>query len=179
MPRIINPAEMAAVGLRPFRADLSVYDGDADYNTPTKVAAKIEAIAVGDEGLIWQRKIGAQQFQQWGYGVSQLPDNQGYMQFAAVDAGTDHDVGTIRLMVDGANGVSREVIASYSTSRLHGTSNTSAAGALSNNRLEQQAFPARPMGVGQDDVMQIWYRREVDAGTVDDVAFAIPTTIWQ
>ena len=126
MPLIVNPEEMVRQGFSPFRSDLTVSMGDTLYNTQAKVAALLDAIDVGQEGLIFQHTVGPQEVIQVGYGIPELPDNQGYMQFAAVDSGVGHDQGTLRIVVDSHRGVAKSTLQLLSTSGLHGSSFVSA-----------------------------------------------------
>jgi len=172
-------AERELVG---FGTSLIVGDGDAPYNTSAEVAAIIEANTTNTAfTLIWEQTVPAQQVFAWGSGSARAQRNQGFMHFFALDVGTGFEEGTLRLAVSNARGTRIRIVKELNTQRLHTTVSTTAITATPTdiNTMvalpEQVAFPK----VGQDSLMQMYFRTSIVTTTVDACEFSIPATIYQ
>ena len=95
----------------PFQETLVVSDGDSAYNSASEVAALMAAASKGGGWVkIWQRTTKAQEILAWGYGVPELPANQGYAQMAAVDKTTAVAKGKMRFRVANASETSQQTV---------------------------------------------------------------------
>jgi hypothetical protein len=166
----------------PFRTHLGITDGDAAYDTMAEVLAIIGALAAGSAWTkIWQKTVPAQQMMRWGYGSPALPHNQGYMWFCSLDSGTDFQVGVLRLAIANARETKRIIVAEFDDTRLHGTTVTTLATATPLDRNEMIALPEKtefPL-VGEDSILQLFYRCITAATAEDNVGFSIPATVYQ
>jgi len=139
-----------------YATNLEISDGDSAYDTLAEVSALIEAgTASASFHLIWQMTVPAQQIIRWGSGSANQQRNQGFMSFNACDIGTGFEEGIVRLVVSNAR----------QTTDI-------------NNMValpEQLGSPA----VGEDSLMQIWFKTTQATTTVDSAGFSIPATIYQ
>lgn len=166
--------------------DLVVEDGDDAYNTVAEVAALISAAPSGVFTRIWQKTVDAQTVARWGYGDPRLPDNQGYLTFAAGVGGASgaFEEGILQFVVENAPGTARRFQGRVASMRAHSADAPDAANevvdqALFNNR---QQMPPFPMGDGEaimDSRLVLEWRKVKDAGAaVDSVAFILPSTLY-
>jgi len=166
----------------PFKSHFGVTDGDAAYDTMAEVLAIIGALAAGSVWtLVWQKTVPAQQQIRWGFGSPAQPMNQGYMWFASVDEGTDFEIGVLRLVQANARQTRQLTVLEVDDSRLHANDATTLITATPTNKNEMIALPEKVEfpKVGEDSLMQIWYRC-ITAGTAEDnVGFSIPVTVYQ
>jgi len=166
----------------PFRSSVGVTDGDAAYDTAAEVIALITAAAHADFRLIWQMTVPAQQRIHWGFGSPGLPHNQGYMWFISVDAGTDVDVGILRLRQANARETKIFVVAEIPDSRLHlPTAAPTVANCTPTDRNTMIPLPEKiefPL-VREDSLLQLTYALITAATTHDDCGFEIPVTVYQ
>ena len=166
----------------PFKTHLGVTDGDAAYDTAAEVIAIIGALAAGSVWtLIWEKTVPAQQQIRWGFGSPALPMNQGYMWFCSLDVGTDFQVGVLRLVQANARQTKQLTVLEVDDSRLHTNVVTTLATATPIDKNEMIALPEKVEfpKVGEDSLMQLWYRCITAATTEDGVGFSIPCTVYQ
>lgn len=155
-----------------------VEDGDAGYATQAAVAALLPGTGIW--GRIWEKTVPAQTAYAWGFGIPNLPDNQGYMWFVVLDDGVDFGVGMVRL---GQENYSRHVYIPFcevSDTALHSATNTSVDSARLIDKKQMFALPERhdlPV-VGQDSRLTIDYKVITPATAADEVAFSIPVTVY-
>lgn len=164
--------------LRPFPQTLIVENGDSDYNTSTKLATLVEAAGSGAMSKIWQFTVPAQQGIRWGYGTPATQFNQGIISLAFADSGTGFTEGMIEFRVTNAAGTVISVVERLYSGTLHGSTNTNALAALEVDRNRIPPFPERDPIAFEDSRLEIWFRKIIDAGTVDSVAFTIPATVY-
>jgi len=172
----------------PFKMHLNVTDGlpAAVYGTSALVAAIIAAMAAaGPFQLIWQTIVPPQQKMRWGFGSPGSPQNQGYMWFYSADNGTNITLGVLRLVQSNARGTDIRTVLEMSDAQLH-TPIAAGAGVtptalpiidkMSMIALpEQKSFPL----VGEDSLLQLYYR-VITVATAEDIAdFSIPVTVFQ
>jgi len=165
-----------------FATSMLVGDGDAAYDTSAEVAAIIQA-NTGNAAftLIWRHTVPAQQVLSWGSGSPNQQRNQGFMHFFALDVGTGFEEGTLRLQIANARSTKTRVVKELNTQRLHTTTATTAITATPTdiNTMvalpEQVAFPK----VGQDSLLELYFRTSIPTVTVDSTEFSIPCTVYQ
>lgn len=166
----------------PYKDYLGITDGDADYDTEAEVVAIIGALAAGSVWTkIWEKTVEAQTTYRWGFGSPQYPHNQGYMWFVSMDEGTDFQVGKLRLRQASHKETKQFTVLEVDDSQLHGTDTTSTEKATPTNINEKIALPEKVEfdQVGEDSLLQLWYRCIVAATAEDACAFSIPVTIRQ
>lgn len=166
----------------PFKSHFGVTDGDAAYDTMAEVLAIIGALAAGSVWtLVWQKTVPAQQQIRWGFGSPAQPMNQGYMWFASLDSGTGFQSGVVRLVQANSRQTKQLTVLEVDDSRLHTATSTTLATATPLNKNEMIALPEKVEfpKVGEDSLMQIWYRCIAVATAEDDVGFSIPVTVYQ
>ena len=165
-----------------YRSTVQVLDGDALYDTAAEVIALITAAAHADFRTIWVMTVLAQQRIHWGFGSPALPANQGYMWFTSVDAGTDLDVGILRVCQAKARERGLLVVAEIPDSQLHlPTAAPTVANCIPTDHNTMIALPEKlefPL-VGEDSLLILKYALSVAATTHDDCNFQIPVTIYQ
>lgn len=163
-----------------FPSSLSLVNGDAAYNTAAEVIALLPA--AGANARIWEYTVPAQQAMRWGFGSPLLPDNQGYIFFALIDATTAFCEGFVTLSHENhSRRVRIPVNDRLHDARLHSATNTSIATArlLAKDQMvplpENQSVPK----VGQDSRLVIDYQTITRATTEDVADFNIPVTVYE
>lgn len=166
----------------PYKKHLGVTDGDGAYDTMAEVLAIIGGLAAGSVFTkVWERTIRAQTTERWGFGSPTTPHNQGYMWFCSVDAATGFEVGVLRLLQAKAMETRTWVIGEYDDTSLHGTDSTTLTTATPVSINEKIALPEKvefPQ-MGEDSLLQLYYRAIAVPAAEDDVGFSIPVTIRQ
>ena len=178
----IMPTTPAKASQMPYKDHVGVTDGDAAYDTMAEVLAIIGGLAAGSPWTkIWEKTVPAQQQIRWGFGSPALPMNQGYMWFASLDSGTAFQTGKLRLRQANARETSVYTVLEVDDSRLHTATSTTLTTATPLNKNEMIALPEKVEfpKVGEDSVLQLWYRCIAVATAEDDVGFSIPVTIYQ
>jgi hypothetical protein len=165
-----------------FQSHVNVFAGDAAYDTVAEVAALVEAnTASANFAKIWEKTVPAQQALRWGYGSAVAQRNQGYMYFAALDAGVGFEDGILRLVQTNARETKTFVVLEIDSTRLHTTTSTNATTASPTDINQMLALPEQvqfPL-VGEDSKLQLWFKTTAATTTVDVVTFSIPVTIYQ
>lgn len=167
---------------QPFKSHVGITDGDAAYDTMAEVLAIIGALAAGSVWTkIWEMTVPAQQQYRWGYGSPATPHNQGYMWFCSIDEAANFQVGVLRLVQANARETVVKTVLEADDTRLHGATFTSLATATPTNINEMMALPEKREfpKVGEDSLLQLWYRCVTAATAEDNVGFSIPVTIYQ
>lgn len=171
--------------LEPFQKDITVVDGDSSYDSSAEVAALVQAATTFTSfSKIWELTVPAQQVYQWGYGNPNVGSgvNQGYMWFAAIDAGTGFEDGSVRLVMANATETRKFVIAELDSHGLHTATATNLLTARPLSNTDMRPLPVTVSGrksVGEDSKLQIeWLVNEVTT-TVDQCNFRIPATLYQ
>ena len=167
--------------LEGYATNLEIPDGDTAYDTIAEVAALIEAgTANASFHLIWQMTVPAQQIIRWGSGSANQQRNQGFMSFNALDVGTGFEEGIVRLVVSNARETRSKVVREVNTQRLH-TTTTTLIGAVPTDINQMVALPEQvgSPAVGEDSLLQIWFKTTQATTTVDSAGFSIPCTIYQ
>ena len=147
--------------LVPFATQLTVVDGDTDYNTATKVTGLAKNITAGQFGKIWQKTVPAQQEYQWGYGTARFQRNQGFMTFCMGDENAALTAeGELRLVVTNASDIERQVIVTYPTDGLHNpkTASNSVQDTLQVDINQMTPLPVQGPHVRQDSILVIEFR---------------------
>jgi hypothetical protein len=166
----------------PYKIHLGITDGDTAYDTEAEVVAIIGALAAGSVWTkIWEMTVPAQQKYRWGFGSPATPQNQGYMWFASVDEGTAFQVGVLRLVQANSRETRSITVLEIDDQRLHSTDSTTTETAALIDKNEMIALPEKreyPL-VGEDSLMQLWYRCVAVATAEDACAFSIPATVYQ
>jgi len=166
---------------RPFRKHLGITDGDAAYDAMADVLAIIGALAAGSVWTkIWEKTVPAQQAFRWGFGSPATPHNQGYMYFYSIDVTVDMQIGVLRLVQAKALETVSYVVLEIDDTRLHTATNT-AAGIIPTSINDMMALPEKVEfpKVGEDSLLQLWYRCVTAATAEDTVGFSIPVTCYQ
>jgi hypothetical protein len=166
----------------PFKTHLGITDGDAAYDTMAEVLAIIGALAAGSVWtLIWEKTVPAQQQIRWGFGSPALPMNQGYMWFASIDTAVDFQIGVLRLVQANARQTKQLTVLEVDDTRLHTNDVTTLATATPIDKNEMIALPEKVEfpKVGEDSLLQLWYRCVTAATAEDNVGFSIPCTVYQ
>jgi len=166
----------------PFKTHLGITDGDAAYDTMAEVLAIIGALAAGSVlTKIWEKTVPAQQQIRWGFGSPATPHNQGYMWFCSLDTNVDFQVGVLRLVQAKARETVSYVVLEVDDTRLHGPTVTTLTTATPTNINEMMALPEKVEfpKVGEDSMLQLWYRCVTAATAEDNVGFSIPATVYQ
>lgn len=178
----ILPSRPAQRTQAPFKSHFGITDGDAAYDTEAEVVAIIGALAAGSVWTkIWEKTVPAQQQIRWGFGSPDQPHNQGYMYFVSVDEAANFQIGVLRLQQAKARETVVYVVQEIDDSRLHGTTNTTTETATPVNINEMMALPeqVRFPKVGEDSLLQLYYRCVTAATAEDAAAFSIPVSIYQ
>lgn len=178
----IAPRIPARGSQMPYKDHLGITDGDAAYDTMAEVLAIIGALAAGSVWTkIWEKTVPAQQQIRWGFGSPALPMNQGYMWFASLDSGTAFQTGKVRLVQANARETIVKTVLEVDDSRLHTATSTTLATATPLDKNEMIALPEKVEfpKVGEDSMLQVWYRCIAVATAEDDVGFSIPCTVYQ
>ena len=167
----------------PFKTHLVVTDGlpAATYGTSALVAAIIAGLAAGSPWtLIWQTIVPAQQQMRWGYGSPATPQNQGYMWFYSADITVDMTTGVLRLVQANARETQVKTVLEINDEALHSATNT-LIGLPLQNKNEMIALPEKREfpKVGEDSLLQLWYRVVGVATAEDTCNFSIPVTVYQ
>ena len=167
----------------PFKTHLVVTDGlpAAVYGTSALVAALIAAIGASTAWtLIWQTIVPAQQQMRWGYGSPATPQNQGYMWFYSADITVDMTTGVLRLVQANARETQVKTVLEINDEALHSATNT-LIGLPLQNKNEMIALPEKREfpKVGEDSLLQLWYRVVTGATAEDTCNFSIPVTVYQ
>ena len=161
---------------------LNVTDGDATFNTSALVAAIIEANTANTVSFskIWEKTVPARQMIGWGHGSAiSAAGRPGYVWFAALDAGTGFEDGTIRLQVSNARDTRVLFISEYDTRSLHTVTSTSMATAQPTDILGMLPLPFSNQYVKEDSKLQLFFRTSSATTTVDQCDFSIPVQILQ
>jgi hypothetical protein len=163
------------------RSYLGVTDGDAAFDTVAEVIALITGVAHTEFFKIWQKTVPAQQLISWGYGTPALQRNQGFMWFAALDSGTDWDVGILRIEQSKARGYNNRIVAEIPDGQLHTTTVTTIITAKPTEIDGQMPFPEQTQFpyIGEDSLMVLSYALLTAATAHDAVGFDIPITIYE
>ncbi len=166
----------------PYKSHVGITDGDVAYDTMAEVLAIIGALAAGSVWTkIWEKTVPAQQKLAWGFGSPATPHNQGYMWFCSIDTATDFEVGVLRLRQAKARETEIKTILEVDDTRLHLATVTTLTTATPSDINTMMALPEKrefPL-VGEDSLLQLWYRCVVPATTEDNVGFSIPITVYQ
>jgi len=165
-----------------FRSHLGITDGDAAYDTMAEVLAIIGALGAGSVWTkIWEKTVPAQQQIRWGFGSPAYPQNQGYMWFASLDTGTAFQTGVLRLVQANSRETIVKTVLEIDDTRLHTATKTTLTTATPLSKDDMIALPEKVEfpRVGEDSLLQLWYRCIAVATLEDDVGFSIPVTIYQ
>jgi len=164
-----------------YATNLEISDGDSAYDTVAEVAALVEA-GTGSAAfhLVWQMTVPAQQIIRWGSGSANQQRNQGFMSLNWLDVGTGFEEGIVRLVVSNARQTRTVVVREVNTQRLH-TVTTTLIGAVPTSIDAMVALPEQlgSPAVGEDSLMQLWFKTTQATTTVDSAGFSIPATIYQ
>ena len=178
----VAPSRPSEGSQLPFKTHLGITDGDAAYDTMAEVLAIIGALAAGSVWtLIWEMTVPAQQQIRWGFGSPNQPMNQGYMWFCSMDVTTDYQTGVLRLVQANARQTRQMTVLEIDDSRLHLNAVATLAASTPIDKNEMIALPEKiefPK-VGEDSLMQLWYRCVTAATAEDAVGFSIPCTVYQ
>ena len=178
----MKPGGQQSNGLVPYKKHVTIFDGDAAYDTMAEVLAIIGALAAGaPRTLVWEMTVPPQQLMRWGFGSPAYPDNQGYMWFASVDEAAGFQVGNVILAQQDANGRRTEIVLNCDDSQLHLADFTTLVTATPVNRQEKFPLPEKvefPL-VGEDSRLQIYYDCFAVPAAEDNVGFSIPVTVYQ
>lgn len=175
-------AQPARGSQMPYKTHVGVTDGDADYDTNAEVVAIIGALAAGSVWTkIWEKTCPAQQQLRWGFGNPALPMNQGYMWFCSLDTNVDFQIGVLRLVQANARETIVKTVLEVDDSRLHTNDVTTPATATPTNKNEMIALPEKVEfpKIGEDSLLQLWYRCITAATAEDTCGFSIPLTVYQ
>lgn len=116
----------------------------------------------------------------WGYGDPNQQRNQSFNWFSAMDAGTGFEDGILRLSITNATRTNSVVVAEFETSLMHTTTNTSLTTATPTSINERVPLPLQTqIAAGEDSLIQLHFKTLSATTTVDQVGFAIGTTIVQ
>lgn len=166
----------------PFKTHLGITDGDTAYDTEAEVVAIIGALAAGSVWTkVWEKTVPAQQAIRWGFGSPNQPMNQGYMWFVSLDEGTGFQSGVLRLVQANSRETKVFTVLEVDDTRLHGTTSTTMETAIPLNKNEMIALPEKVEfpKVGEDSLLQLWYRCVAVVTAEDACGFSIPCTIYQ
>jgi hypothetical protein len=103
------------------------------------------------------------------------------MHFFALDLTVGFEEGTLRLQIANARSTKTRVVKELNTQRLHTTVPTTAITATPTDintmvaMPEQVGFPK----VGQDSLMELFFRTSIATTVVSDCEFSIPATVYQ
>jgi len=167
---------------KPFKSHLGITDGDGAYDTMAEVLAIIGGLAAGSVWTkVWEKTVSAQMKYRWGFGSPALPHNQGYMWFASLDSATGFETGVLRLVQAKARETVSYTVLEVDDTRLHGTDSTTLTTATPTDINTMIALPEKTEfpKVGEDSLLQLWYRAIAVPAAEDDVGFSIPCTIYQ
>jgi len=166
----------------PYKSHLGFEDGDTAYNTEAKVYTLVNGILVaGVWTKIWQMTIPAQMAYRWGFGSPAYPHNQGYMYFGVSTKATAFTEGYIRLIQNTSRENRPIPVLESPSSRLHTTDYSTSQKMTPTNINELMALPEKieyPK-VGEDSLLQIWFKVTTAIATNDAAAMSIPVTVYQ
>jgi len=172
---------VAQRNLVPFQSSYTVTAGDAAYNTSAEVATLVQNNSTsGTYALIWQRTIPAQQVVRWGFGDPAFQLLVSYNWFAAMDAGTGFEDGSLRLIISNATGTKVTTVKEFNTSLMHTSTNTSLATAVPSGTDQLTPLPEQTsVAAGEDSLLQLHFKTESATTTVDQCNFSLGVTIYQ
>ena len=172
---------VAQRNLQPFQSSYTVVSGDSAYNTSAEVAALVQSnTASGVYALIWQRTIPAQQVVRWGFGDPAFQLLVSYNWFAAMDAGTGFEDGSLRLVISNATGTKTTTVKEFNTTLMHTTTSTSLATAVPSGTDQLTPLPEQTIvAAGEDSILQLHFKTETATTTVDACNFSLGVTIYQ
>ncbi len=103
------------------------------------------------------------------------------MWFCSLDVAADFQVGKLRLVQANARQTNVKTVLEVDDTRLHTATVTTLATATPLDKNEMMALPEKVEfpKVGEDSLMQLWYRCITAATAEDDLGFSIPVTIYQ
>lgn len=159
---------------------VGVTEGDSAYDTSAEVAAIIQANTANTAFTkIYELTVPAGQMIAWGSGRADLPRNQGFAWFAAIDAGTGFEEGILRVVVANARETRSQYIAEFDSRSLHTTTSTSLVTAQPSDIDSKQPMPFSGVWVREDSKLQLWFKTTIQTTTVDQVGFSLPVSIRQ
>lgn len=176
------PAPVMRGSQMPFKTHLVITDGDADYDTEAEVVAIIGALAAGAVStLIWQMTVPAQQQIRFGFGSPNQPMNQGYLWFVSLDEAAGFQTGVLRLVQANARQTKVLTVLEVEDSRLHGVDFTTMETATLIDKNDMIALPEKVEfpRVGEDSLLQLWYRCIAVPAAEDACGFSVPCTVYQ
>ena len=160
---------------------VGVNDGDSAYDTSGELATIVQANTANTTSFtkIWQKTIPAGQQIAWGHGRADLPRNQGFLWWAAIDTGTDAEQGTLRIQVANSRETKILFVGEFDTRELNTGTATTLATMQPSDIDSKQPLPFTGIWVNEDSFLQLYFRTHTPGTTVDGVGFSIPVTIRQ
>lgn len=173
---ILGSKAQQAPARRGYYKAMSIFDGDAAYDTEAEVYAFPVA---GAKRRIWEYTVPAQMAMCWGYGSPQFPANQGYVWFVIANFGAAFDVGVVTLGHEDHNRHRLIVVDEFSDTEAHTGDFSTAITARSTDKNLMHPLPEHPdlPLVGQDSRLVIDYTA-VSVDTEDGAGFSIPVTVY-
>lgn len=166
------PANPMAGG---YESSVTVFDGDAAYDTVAEVYAFISATA-GVKARIWEKTCDYREQMCWGSGVYGTINNQGYGWFAMIDLTTAFDVGIVTLAIESRDRHVYRVAKEFNDSDAHTADFTTLITATpTNNQTRMIAIPQTNKIALPGSRMVIDYRT-ISVGTEDGGGFSFPVT---
>lgn len=172
-PKAITPTQV------PYKTSLVPTDGDLGAGEPAAMIAILAAIVAGQELLIWEMTIPAQQAVRWGFGSPATPMNQGYMWWGFSSAAA-YIEGKLKLRQAKARQTQRQTIADMDANQLHNYVAYTVVGMRQNDKNTMMALPEKRefKKVGEDSLLQMWF--ECTTAVVVTVgSFSIPITVYE
>lgn len=147
------------------------------YNTAAGVYGAAQ-VAAGVDARIWEMTVPARTMISWGSGPAGVINNQGYLSFLLMKAGTGFHLGLVRLIVESADRNRKNTIDSFNDSvgQTHLSDSTSLATARpTNNQTAMRALPAHTEVIaGWASRLAINYQVVTAQAGLDTADFVIP-----
>jgi hypothetical protein len=174
---VLGKKATGAPAKRGYFRNMVIEDGDDAYDTIAEIIA-LPPI-VGIRLRIWEFTVPAQMALCWGYGSPAFPDNQGYIQFCIMLAGTGFDVGLVTLAHENHTRHNYVVVDEFNDVFGHTADSTTVITARNNDKAVLRPLPEKsdiPL-VGQDSRLVIDY---LPIALVAETGgyFSIPATVY-
>jgi len=174
------PAQVTGQGDEaPYKTMLTPTDGDLGAGEPAAMIAILAAMVAGQNLLIWERTVLAQEQVRWGYGSPSMAMNQGYLWWGFSSAAA-YIEGKLRLVQSTARNTRSKTVTHLDVNQLHNYVAFTLVGMQQNDKNTMMALPEKREfpKVGQDSLLQMWF--ECTTAVVVTVGgFSIPITVYE
>jgi hypothetical protein len=179
---IVSPNSLGAAQSDPMIGGYSdsrvVQDGDTAYNTAAKVYGVFNALSAGSTVRVWEHSVLPRYMLTWGSGILGAINNQGYLYFMCLKAGTAFAVNKISLKVESYDRQRQVTVRAFNDSEAHlGDYTTAITARPSNNQAGMLALPRTTVIAGAYSRLAIDAQGIVVAANNDTFEMRMPVTV--